>query len=267
MTEGPDLAGRLALFQAVADSMPWAMFWKDRDSRYLGGNQAMAKLCGLASPQDLVGLADTDLWWRDNAAEYRADDVDVIESGEQRLYVRLAFPDEKGGTLWIDRHRIPLRDASGAIVGVIGWFEDVTAKKLAEDAEAQAQLEATLEMATPLLPVADGVLVMPLIGKLDAQRAAQMTETLLAGVTQHRAHTAILDVTGVRRMDTVAIEALARAAAGVRLLGAAAVVTGVGTTVAQAIVRLGVDFGQVTVLGDLKAGVAHALASAPTRRA
>ncbi len=69
-------------------------------------------------------------------------------------------------------------------------------------------------MATPLLPVADGVLVMPLIGKLDAQRAAQMTDTLLAGVALHRAHTAILDVTGVRRMDTTAIEALGKAAAG-----------------------------------------------------
>ncbi|WAS92805.1 PAS domain-containing protein [Nannocystis punicea] len=267
MTQGPDLAGQLALFQAVVDSMPWAIFWKDRDSRYLGGNQAMAKLSGLSAPTELVGLADTDLWWRDNAAEYRADDLDVIESGEQRLYVRLPFPGENGGTIWIDRHRIPLRDPSGAIIGVIGWFEDVTTRKLAEDAEAQAQLEATLEMATPLLPVADGVLVMPLIGKLDAQRAAQMTETLLAGVTQHRAHTAILDVTGVRRMDATAIEALARAAAGVRLLGAAAVVTGVGSTVAQAIVRLGVDFGQVTVLGDLKAGVAHALATAAKRRA
>lgn len=266
MTQGPDLARRLALLQAMADSLPWAVFWKDRDSRYLGGNQAMAKLSGFATPEELVGLADTDLWWRDNAAEYRADDLTVIESGQALMNVRLAFPGENGGTVWIDRHRVPLRDASGAVIGVIGWFEDVTAKKLAEDAEAQAQLEATLEMATPLLPVADGVLVMPLIGKLDAQRAMQMTDTLLSGVTLHRAHTAILDVTGVRRMDTTAIEALARAAAGVRLLGAAAVVTGVGPVVAQAIVRLGVDLGQVTVLGDLKAGVAHALASAPKRR-
>ncbi|MBZ5713589.1 PAS domain-containing protein [Nannocystis pusilla] len=266
MTQGPDLEGRLAQFQAMVDSLPWAIFWKDRDSRYLGGNQAMAKLSGFASPRELVGLADTDLWWRDNAAEYRADDLEVIESGQPKLHVRLPFPGEDGGTVWIDRHRVPLRDASGAVVGVIGWFEDVTAKKLAEDAEAQAQLEATLEMATPLLPVAEGVLVMPLIGKLDAQRAAQMTETLLAGVALHRAHTAILDVTGVRRMDTTAIEALARAAAAVRLLGAAAVVTGVGPVVAQAIVRLGVDLGQVTVLGDLKAGVAHALATAQQRR-
>lgn len=267
MTQGLDLAGQLAQFKAVVDSLPWAVFWKDLDSRYLGGNQAMAKLCGFASPDDLVGLSDTDLWWRDDAASYRADDLDVIQSGQQRLYVRLPFPGEGGSTIWIDRHRIPLRDPSGAIAGVIGWFEDVTTRKNAEDAEAAAQLEATLEMATPLLPVADGVLVMPLIGKLDAQRAAQMSETLLTGVTQYRAHTAILDVTGVRRMDTTAIEALARAAAGVRLLGAAAVVTGVGPTVAQAIVRLGVDFGQVVVLGDLKAGVAHALASAHKRRA
>ncbi|MCY1055864.1 PAS domain-containing protein [Nannocystis sp. SCPEA4] len=260
MTQGPDLAGQLAQLQAMVDSLPWPIFWKDRDSRYLGGNQAMAKMSGFASPREMVGLVDTDMWWRDNAAEYRADDLEVIESGQPKLHVRLPFPGENGGTVWIERHRVPLRDASGAVVGVIGWFEDVTAKKQAEDAEAQAQLEATLEMATPLLPVADGVLVMPLIGKLDAQRAAQMTDTLLAGVALHRAHTAILDVTGVRRMDTTAIEALAKAAAGVRLLGAAAVVTGVGPVVAQAIVRLGVDLGQVTVLGDLKAGVAHALA-------
>lgn len=259
MTQSPDLAGQLAVFQALVDSLPWAIFWKDRDSRYLGANQACAAMAGLAGPAEMVGLTDWDMWWRDNAPEYRADDLEVLESGQPKLHVRIPVPAVGGGTGWIERHRVPLREPSGAVIGLIGWFEDVTTKKAAEDAEAQAQIEATLEMATPLLPVADGVLVMPLIGKIDSQRAAQMIDALLAGVVEHRAHTAILDVTGVRRMDTMAIEALAKAASGVRLLGANAVVTGVGPVVAQAIVRLGVDFGQAVVLGDLKAGVAHAL--------
>jgi rsbT co-antagonist protein RsbR len=249
------------MFQALVDSLPWPIFWKDRESRYLGCNTACAKVAGLSHPREIAGLFDKDLRWSDSAESYRADDLAVIESGQPRLGDRFPVPTADGRMVWIERNRVPLRDASGAIIGVVGWFEDVTARKAAEDAEAQAQLEATLEMATPLLPVADGVLVMPLIGKIDAPRAAQMTETLLAGVVEHRAHTAILDVTGVRRMDAMAIEALAKASAGVRLLGAAPVVTGVTPTVAQAIVSLGVDFGQVVVLGDLKAGVAHALAN------
>ncbi len=124
----------------MVDSLPWPIFWKDRDSRYLGGNQAMAKMSRFASPREMVGLVDTDMWWRDNAAEYRADDLEVIESGQPKLHVRLPFPGTTAARCGSSAAAVPLRDASGAVVGVIGWFEDVTAKKQAEDAEAQAQL-------------------------------------------------------------------------------------------------------------------------------
>ena len=260
MSSGPELAAVLSqvtTFQAVFESVPWAMFWKDRESVYRGANRACAAVAGLRGPDEMVGRRDEDLLWYERAAEYRADDVEVMTSGQPKMEVLEVFPVE-GGEVWIEKNKLPLRDASGEVIGLVGWFADVTARKLAEEAEARAQLEAVQEMATPLLPVADGVLVMPLIGKIDRQRAAQMIEALLAGVVAHRAHTAILDVTGVHRMDANAVEALAKAAAGARLLGAEVVVTGVGSAVAQAIVGFGVSLGGV-VLGDLKAGVAYAL--------
>ena len=176
MSSGPELAAVLSqvtTFQAVFESVPWAMFWKDRESVYRGANRACAAVAGLRGPDEMVGRRDEDLLWYERAAEYRADDVEVMTSGQPKMEVLEVFPVE-GGEVWIEKNKLPLRDASGEVIGLVGWFADVTARKLAEEAEARAQLEAVQEMATPLLPVADGVLVMPLIGKIDRQRAAQM---------------------------------------------------------------------------------------------
>ncbi|HEY0133920.1 MAG TPA: STAS domain-containing protein, partial [Nannocystis sp.] len=114
--------------------------------------------------------------------------------------------------------------------------------------------------STPLLPVADGVIVLPLIGSLDPDRAEQVMQALLAGVVEHRATTAILDITGLQTVDTAAAEALMRTARAIRLLGAEAIVTGVRPAVAQTLVALGTELGGLVVLGDLKAGIRHALA-------
>ena len=143
---------------------------------------------------------------------------------------------------------------------MVGTFRDISEQKQAEQANAQEQREVMLQMSTPLLPVADGVVVLPLIGSLDPERAEQVMHALLVGVTEHRATTAILDITGLHTVDTAAAEALVRAARAIRLLGAEAIVTGVRPSVAQTLVALGTELGDLLVLGDLKAGIRHALA-------
>ena len=121
------------------------------------------------------------------------------------------------------------------------------------------QRAALAELSTPLLPVADGVLVMPLIGAVDSTRAEMIMEALLAGVSAQRAHTVILDITGVREIDTWVASALLRAAASIKLLGAGTILTGVGPAVAQTLVHLGVDLGDLDTRGSLRAGIAAAL--------
>ncbi|MCY1007698.1 PAS domain-containing protein [Nannocystis pusilla] len=253
------LGRAFVVLQAAMDALPYSMFWKDSSLRYYGCNASFAALAGLATPAEIGGRDDFDMPWpRAQAEKFRDDDREVLTTGVAKLNI-LEVLRVDGEDRWVETHKAPLRDRAGALLGLVGWFHDVTARKLAEEVAARAHQEALQELATPLLPVADGVVVMPLVGTLDETRGTQATQILLAGVAEHRAHTAILDVTGVREIDTHVIEGIVRAARGVRLLGAEAVITGIRPAVAQAIAALGIPLEGVVALADLKAGVAHAL--------
>lgn len=114
------------------------------------------------------------------------------------------------------------------------------------------------ELSTPLIPIKDGIVVMPLIGAMNKDRAAQMLETLLKGVTSSGARVAILDITGVRTVDTHVANILLLAARAVQLLGAEIVITGIRGNVAQTLVKLAVDFKDITTRRNLQGGIEHA---------
>lgn len=122
-----------------------------------------------------------------------------------------------------------------------------------------AQRDALRELSTPLVPLADGVVAMPLLGTLDAERAQRVMERLLEGVARERAHTAILDITGVRTLDADAADALLRVAGATRLLGARVILTGIGPDVARTLVDLRLDLRGVTTRDTLQSGIAEAL--------
>lgn len=122
-----------------------------------------------------------------------------------------------------------------------------------------SQQAALRELSTPLIPLSDEVLLMPLIGMIDALRAQQILETLLQGMTDHRAKTVIMDITGVQIVDTHVANALIQAAQAVRLLGARVVLTGIRPEVAQTLVGLGVDLGTIVTYSSLQSGIANTL--------
>lgn len=266
----PDVAAlrrQIEVLQIAVDALPFPMFWKDRELIYLGGNQTFAMQSGAGSPADVPGRTDYDLAWKPEEAEaFRADDHQVITSEKAKLRFIEPVRLSDGSERWVETNKVPLRGASGQVIGVVGWYVDITERKLEEEAQARRreamireQAEDLMALATPLLPVADGVLVMPLIGRIDQARAQQVMETLLAGVAQHRARAAILDVTGVQRIDSSVVSALVAAAQAVRLLGAEAIVTGIQPAMAQVMVASAGDLRNLLVLNDLKAGVARAL--------
>ncbi|MEQ8662465.1 MAG: EAL domain-containing protein [Gammaproteobacteria bacterium] len=118
----------------VIDTVPQAIFWQDREFRYRGCNQRFAELAGVATPADVIGRDDDALWWHAAAASFRADDDALISGalpsvrGEQRL----RLPD--GSDKWFELLKVPMRDADGTIIGVLGAVHDVTTRKQAEDA-------------------------------------------------------------------------------------------------------------------------------------
>jgi rsbT co-antagonist protein RsbR len=145
--------------------------------------------------------------------------------------------------------------------------ENITERKRAEEAIRQrieheetirAQQAALAELSTPLIPISDRVMVMPLIGSVDSRRAQQVIETLLEGIARSGAVVAILDIAGVPVVDTQVANALLRAAQAVKLLGAQILLTGIRPEVAQTLVGLGADLSGIVTCGSLQTGIAYA---------
>ena len=143
---------------------------------------------------------------------------------------------------------------------------DITQRKEAEQErlalQAQmmkAQEVALRQLATPVIPIADGVIAIPLIGAIDAVRADQILEALLHGIAANTVQIAILDITGVEVVDVQIAQSLLRAAQAARLLGAQVVLTGIGANVARTLVDLGAGMEGIVTRSTLKSGIAYAL--------
>ncbi len=114
------------------------------------------------------------------------------------------------------------------------------------------------ELSTPLIPLSDAVVIMPLVGNIDSKRAEQILAVVSQGVVSKGARVAIIDITGVPTVDTHVASVLIRASQAVRLLGAEVVLTGIRSKVARALVELGLDLGGLVTRGSLQAGITYA---------
>lgn len=120
------------------------------------------------------------------------------------------------------------------------------------------QQEAIRELSTPVLQVRDQLLILPIIGLIDPQRARQLTEQLLHGIRNNRAKVVVIDITGVPVMDTNVANHLVQTVEAARLLGAMVIVTGLSPEIAQTLVTIGVDLSKMYTVGDLQGGIEQA---------
>jgi anti-anti-sigma factor len=188
----------------------------------------------------------------------------VIQEGNWQGTLRLRRPN---GEHWIGQaNLITLKGDAGEITHFIATFRDIT-QQIADEEERRAlaqqvidaQRDALRELSTPLLPISDDVVIMPLIGTIDSRRAQQVMEALLEGVARHQSRLVILDITGVQVVDTQVAQAFIQAAQAVKLLGATVMLTGIQPQIAQTLVGLGIDLSGIQTQGSLQAGIATAL--------
>jgi anti-anti-sigma regulatory factor/PAS domain-containing protein len=172
-----------------------------------------------------------------------------------------------GGTrISVETIGVPVRDVHGNIDRVVVVLTDITGRKQAaeervrlQDEVIQAQAAALVERSTPLIPITDDVLVMPLIGTIDRARGHGILEVALQGARDRRARVTILDITGVPTIDQQAAEVLLKTAQALRLLGVVPVLSGVRPAVAQALVGLDVPLAGIVTCGSLQAGIEYAM--------
>lgn len=267
------LAERQALFSTIFDHSPDGIAISTREG-VLRVNAAGAAIIG-------EGESDQGMeTWAEQYGLFRPDKTTRFETSALPLVValttRMAVHDERvymrsamrPDGAWLSISAFPLPDG-----GAIAVFRDVTREGNARDAletrraeliaaERQNQelierLRVALdELSTPVLEVWRDVLALPVIGLVDTQRSAQMTERLLGEVASRRARQVIVDLTGVEVVDTATADRLVALARSVRMLGAECIVTGIRPAVAQTMVMAGVDLGGTVTLRNL----AHALA-------
>jgi rsbT co-antagonist protein RsbR len=120
------------------------------------------------------------------------------------------------------------------------------------------QQAAIRELSTPVLQVRGRLLILPIIGVLDSQRARQLTEQLLGAIQANRAKVVVIDITGVASVDVTVANHLVQTVEASRLMGASAILTGLSSGIAQTLVDLGVDLGSMRTVGDLQGGLEEA---------
>lgn len=129
----------------------------------------------------------------------------------------------------------------------------------AREAVVRAQAEEIFRLSAPLLPLYPGILVLPLVGTLDSERATQVTMSMLSAIVAHASKVVLIDVTGMPKMDQSVVKHLLGASKAVRLIGAMPVVVGLSPAVAKAVVAMGIELSDVRMLGDLGDGLKYAL--------
>ncbi|HEY6225449.1 MAG TPA: STAS domain-containing protein [Gemmatimonadales bacterium] len=129
------------------------------------------------------------------------------------------------------------------------------------------QQESIRELSTPVLQVRERLLILPIIGMIDPQRARQLTGQMLRAIREHRAKAVVIDMTGVASMDTYAANHLIQTVEAAGLLGARAIVSGLSAEISSTLVKLGVDLRGMATVGDLQHGIAEAERLLPHRRA
>ncbi|AGP34044.1 PAS domain-containing protein [Sorangium cellulosum] len=263
VTERRRLLRSEALLAAFCERAPVLLYAKDGDGAFLLVSRSLEEVVG-AAPGSMVGKTDKDFFPPDVAAIYNDVDALVRSSGApfeaedpvphpggEKTYFTIKFP------VWGEG--IPEGSMAGVSLDITRVKEAEREREAARDELIAAQQDTIRELVTPLLPIAEGVLVMPLIGFFDSARAGRIIETLLEGVERHAARIAIIDITGVKAVDERVAEMLVQAARAAGLLGAEVVLTGIQPAIARTMIELDIDLRGLVTEGTLQGGIAYAL--------
>ncbi|GAB4115100.1 MAG: hypothetical protein Fur005_23130 [Roseiflexaceae bacterium] len=265
ITELQEQERRLREFELLANNALDSVFMFNQGGVIRYANPAAAEFLHYESEADLLGKTFEDIVIASDYANIQESIRTAFEQGQGwrgTTHLRCSYNHAWAAQISV----FPLTDDAGTNWGSAVIASDLSAQQIAEQERQKLQdqliatQQATLrELSTPLIPLADGLIAMPLVGTIDANRAQMVMETLLEGISRLQAEAAILDITGVRMVDTQVADALVRVARAAQLLGARVIITGVSPEVAQSLVQLGADLRGITTLTNLQAGIAFAL--------
>lgn len=122
------------MLQLIMDLIPQSIWWKDRDSRFLGCNRSFAQMAGMETSEEIVGKTDYDIWTKEEADFFRSVDARVIAQNQAEYSIIEPAKQEDGTVTWLETNKIPLHNEQGCVIGTLGTAQDITDRKRAEEA-------------------------------------------------------------------------------------------------------------------------------------
>ncbi len=265
ITRRKHIEEKFQTFYALAENAPDGIIVSDLNSMVTYMNAAF---------RSLTGYTDEDLgrhmydFYTDDPHDLQPITGHAMEHGFWQG--QLTYRRKDGSSFTGQLSLFTITNAEGQPVALARIIRDLTAQQQAaternalQQQLIETQQAAIRELSTPLMPISDTIVVMPLVGTIDSGRSQQIMETLLEGIAREQAEVAILDITGVQIVDTQVANGLLQTAQAVRLLGAQVILTGISPTMAQTLVHLGADLNSVVTRSSLRSGIAYAMAIAP----
>ncbi len=114
------------MLRTVLDTIPVRVFWKDTKLKYLGANKLFAQDAGYDDPKAIIGKIDTQLHWTNQAALYNKDDLSVLKNNKPKINYEEPQTSSDGKAIWLKTSKVPLKNSSGELIGILGTYEDVT---------------------------------------------------------------------------------------------------------------------------------------------
>ena len=268
------------LHRAVIDALPAGIIAMTPEGKFPIYNRVAGEYVGRAQEDHGGELTRRfGVFKLDGVTQFANEDLPLVralggeEAPEAEMIVRNRFLE---GDRWVQVKGCPIRDEAGKIVAGMVIVHDVSAQRaierelrtrneqLAASEEGKTELIDQLrysieELSNPILEIWDDVLAMPIIGVVDSRRTADMVQRLLAEVARSQASFVIIDLTGVEIVDTRTADHLIKLVRKVEIVGARCVLTGIRPAVSETLVDIGVDFGRITTLRNLKHGLREAL--------
>lgn len=265
-----NLAQSYELLQRSLNAVAEPFAVKDRQHRWVAGNDALAAVIGkpLAA---IIGRSDPDFFPPEQARIFWEADDALFASGEP-VFQEEEITAADGVVRTIYTRKYPLRNDDGAIIGLCALLTDITeiarrrqeVEQLERDVATQMQTireqQHLLEqISVPVIQVWEQVLLLPLVGVIDEERAGRIMESTLEAIATASAEVLIVDITGVPVVDTRIASYLVQSIQAAQLLGCESLLVGISPQIAQTLVALGIDFSHITTRATLQQGLAHAL--------
>jgi PAS domain S-box-containing protein len=259
-------------FYALSENMPDGIAVVSLEATMRYGNPAFHKMLGYDDLTNMhVGEFFSDVDPDGNPS--LSPEFVIMQALEHDTWQGLVTYKRVDGTLFLGNLSVcVIRDSQRNPIVFAGIVRDITQELRQEQERRQLQEQVILsqeallrELSTPIIPLANDILVMPLVGSIDSNRAQMVLESLLDSVSKSRSSVVILDITGVPIVDTHVANALVRASQAIKLLGAQLILTGIRPEVAQTIVGLSLDLRNIVTQATLQNGIDYALSSRKSR--